>query len=70
MDIFKVDICIGSIIDFIGFDTISISFLVTANWFFSHSHFMNIKGNTFFSKFYSDISVYSEAQLRFLCRVK
>ena len=47
MDIFKVDICIGSIIDFIGFDTISISFLVTANWFFSHSHFMNIKGTRF-----------------------
>ena len=70
MDIFKVDICIGSIIDFIGFDTIFLSFLISANWFFSLSNFMNIKGNTFFSKFYSDISVYSEAQLHFLCRVK
>ena len=69
MDIFKVDICIGSIIDFIDLNTIFITLPMTANWFFLLSHFMHIKVNTFFSKFYSDISVYSEAQLHFLCRV-
>ena len=56
MDILKINNCVGLIIDFFGFKTIFISFLMMGNWlsFYSVIGKTVIKKDTYFRKFNDD----------------
>ena len=56
MDIVRINICVGSIIDLFGFKTIFISFLLMGNWLSFYLIILRtlIKKDTLFGKFYDN----------------